>query len=281
MLRELLPEDVHERCSAGGTAHIAVTRLFPAQQQPATTAAASSPEQNGAPPLPQPLGRLVRSELVSSFESRDDLIAAVLTSSHIPWYLDGKATRTFRGGECLDGGLTQFIPAIPGTVAAAASSGSSSCGSESDGESGVQQTTRLVRVTCFPSRAVDAAVQRAARLLPESGGGAAAGRSAEAEAAVALERAAAAGGRGGDGSLLLNPAPRFADLSPDRYDSDWGVSMREAIAMAFEPAPEPTLLALLEKGREDARRWMAANDVGPVVAAATTGSAARGGGGGF
>ena len=54
------------------------------------------------------------------------------------------------------------------------------------------------------------------------------------------------------------PLPRFADLAPDRF-GDWGVTMREAVAMALEPAPEETLVALLEKGREDARAWLTAD----------------------
>ena len=54
-LRRLLPADIHERCS--GKAHVAVTTVFP-----------------------RPRGLLV-----SEFSSRDDLIAALLTSCHIPW----------------------------------------------------------------------------------------------------------------------------------------------------------------------------------------------------
>jgi len=54
-LRRLLPADIHERCS--GRAFVAVTTVFP-----------------------RPRGLLV-----SEFSSRDDLIAALLTSCHIPW----------------------------------------------------------------------------------------------------------------------------------------------------------------------------------------------------
>ena len=268
-LRELLPEDAHVRCSEGGTAHIAVTRLFPAA------------EGDGPPARPL-ASRLFRGELLSAFDSRDDLIGAVLTSSHIPWYLDGRPTRTFRGGECVDGGLTQFIPAIPGTSSAAASPWSSSSsstsstgsGSDSDREGGGgagPAATRLVRVTCFPSRGMDAAVSRASSLRARAGGGSGGGGAAAATAAAALESASAAEAAAGA------PPPRFADLSPDRF-GDWGVSMREAVAMALEPAPEATLRALLDKGREDARLWMAVEEAG--AGAASVGGIGGGGGGG-
>ena len=55
LMRRLLPADIHQRCS--GKAYVAVTTVFP-----------------------RPRGLLV-----SEFSSRDDLIAALLTSCHIPW----------------------------------------------------------------------------------------------------------------------------------------------------------------------------------------------------
>lgn len=55
-----------------------------------------------------------RSVLVSDFASRDDLIAALLTSCHIPFWMDGTAARAFRGAPHLDGGLTAFLPLPPG-----------------------------------------------------------------------------------------------------------------------------------------------------------------------
>lgn len=54
-LHTYLPEDAHEQCS--GKTHVAVTRLLP----------------------------YWRTQMVSHFESRDDLISALLTSCHIPW----------------------------------------------------------------------------------------------------------------------------------------------------------------------------------------------------
>jgi Patatin-like phospholipase len=95
-LKEYLPEDAHERCK--DKAYVAVTKALP----------------------------YVRPVLVSDFYSRDDLIQALMTSCHIPWYLDGASVTEFRGAAHLDGGLTNFIPVVPGTVG--------------------------IRVCCFPSK---------------------------------------------------------------------------------------------------------------------------------
>ena len=56
-LEQYLPPDAHERCS--GTTHVAVTRLLP----------------------------YWRTQMVSHFDSREDLMAALLTSCHIPWWV--------------------------------------------------------------------------------------------------------------------------------------------------------------------------------------------------
>lgn len=84
-LRDLLPTDAHERCN--GAAYVAVTRALP----------------------PGPVGP----ELVSQYRSRDDLIATLLTSCHVPWWFDGTLARPYRDGVYLDGGLTNFIPTPP------------------------------------------------------------------------------------------------------------------------------------------------------------------------
>ena len=95
-LEDHLPEDAHERCRE--KAYVAVTKALP----------------------------YIRPLLVSDFETRGDLIRALMTSCHIPWYLTGEAYTEFRGAAHLDGGLTNFIPVVPGTVG--------------------------IRVCCFPSR---------------------------------------------------------------------------------------------------------------------------------
>jgi predicted acylesterase/phospholipase RssA len=82
-LEELLPDDIHEKCR--DKAYVAVTRVFP---------------------RPTP-------ELISDFESKSDLIAALLTSCHIPWWFDKRVWTSFRGQASYDGGLTNFIPLPP------------------------------------------------------------------------------------------------------------------------------------------------------------------------
>jgi hypothetical protein len=64
--------------------------------------------------LPDPAGLLL-----SDFESRADLISALLTSCHIPLWMDGTLARTFRGEAHVDGGLTQFLPLPPACGGAA------------------------------------------------------------------------------------------------------------------------------------------------------------------
>eukprot|EP00882_Tetradesmus_deserticola_P013544 GHRQ01014380.1.p1 GENE.GHRQ01014380.1~~GHRQ01014380.1.p1 ORF type:complete len:384 (+),score=86.76 GHRQ01014380.1:169-1152(+) len=82
-LEQYLPPDAHELCS--GNTHVAVTRLMP----------------------------YWRTRMVSQFESREDLISALLTSCHIPWYFDGRWMTKFRGHYCVDGGVMAFIPSVP------------------------------------------------------------------------------------------------------------------------------------------------------------------------
>ena len=47
----------------------------------------------------------LRSVYVNEFESKDDLVQALLTSSHVPLYMNTRVTSTFRGQTCVDGGL--------------------------------------------------------------------------------------------------------------------------------------------------------------------------------
>lgn len=92
-LQEALPDDAHERCR--GRTFVAV----------------SSVESRGA------LGSLglgtPQGQLISEFSSRDDLVSALMTSCHIPLYMDGRMTSTFRGSMHVDGGVTNFIPLPP------------------------------------------------------------------------------------------------------------------------------------------------------------------------
>ncbi|KAL4025586.1 hypothetical protein IC575_013988 [Cucumis melo] len=80
VLDKFLPDDVHIRCN--GRVRVAVTQVF---WRP-------------------------RGLLVDQFDSKDDLIDAVFTSSFIPGYLAPRPVTVFRNRLCIDGGLTLFMP---------------------------------------------------------------------------------------------------------------------------------------------------------------------------
>lgn len=88
ILQNFLPDDIHERCS--GRVRVAVTQI-----------------------LWRPRGLLV-----DQFDSKEDLINAVVTSSFIPGYLAPRPATIFRNRLCIDGGLTLFMPptSAPETV---------------------------------------------------------------------------------------------------------------------------------------------------------------------
>lgn len=46
---------------------------------------------------------------VEDFTSKQDLIDACLASAHVPFFLDGRATCTYRGKQCIDGSLSDFL----------------------------------------------------------------------------------------------------------------------------------------------------------------------------
>jgi hypothetical protein len=70
------PPHCHLPPACSGHIHVAVTRLTPGLQP----------------------------TLVSQFEDREDLIQALLTSCHIPWYFDGSLVRRYRASAAFDGG---------------------------------------------------------------------------------------------------------------------------------------------------------------------------------
>ncbi|XP_062030086.1 uncharacterized protein LOC133745944 [Rosa rugosa] len=80
VLQKFLPEDSHIR--SNGRVRVAVTQL-----------------------LWRPRGLLV-----DQFDSKEDLINAVFTSSFIPGYLAPRPATMFRNRLCIDGGLTLFMP---------------------------------------------------------------------------------------------------------------------------------------------------------------------------
>lgn len=77
-LDELLPEDAAERCR--GRVRLVVTEV---------------------PSL--------RLRYLEDFESKEDLIDACMTTVHIPFFLDGNASRTYRGQPYIDGSLWDFL----------------------------------------------------------------------------------------------------------------------------------------------------------------------------
>ncbi|GBG61539.1 hypothetical protein CBR_g22336 [Chara braunii] len=79
-LVEFLPEDAHEKAS--GRIQVAVTQVF----------------------------RSPRSLLVDKFESKEDMIDALITSCFIPGYLAPRPVTIFRNRVCIDGGITAFMP---------------------------------------------------------------------------------------------------------------------------------------------------------------------------
>ncbi|KAK4424378.1 1-acylglycerol-3-phosphate O-acyltransferase PNPLA3 [Sesamum alatum] len=80
ILDKFLPDDAHIRSS--GRVRVAVTQI-----------------------LWRPRGLLV-----DQFDSKEDLINAVFTSSFIPGYLAPRPATMFRNRLCIDGGLTLFMP---------------------------------------------------------------------------------------------------------------------------------------------------------------------------
>jgi len=77
-LEKLLPEDAHERCN--GRVRLLVTKV---------------------PSLNQ--------KYVSHFTSREDLITACMASIHVPFFLNLKPLKSFRGGYYVDGTLHDFF----------------------------------------------------------------------------------------------------------------------------------------------------------------------------
>ncbi|XP_020178766.1 uncharacterized protein [Aegilops tauschii subsp. strangulata] len=80
VLEKFLPDDLHIRCN--GRIRVAITQL---SWRP-------------------------RGLLVDQFDSKEDVINAIITSSFIPGYLAPRPATLFRNRLCVDGGLTLFMP---------------------------------------------------------------------------------------------------------------------------------------------------------------------------
>ena len=94
-LREELPRDAHERCSRGNL-HVSITT--PKLLGPWN---AGTPDENRVGFNGGPVA--LDGELVSAFDTFDDLVGALLSSCHIPLYC-GWPTRAYRGKRRVDGG---------------------------------------------------------------------------------------------------------------------------------------------------------------------------------
>ncbi len=103
-LHDLLPDDAHERCK--DKIYVSITPLPNACMQPSSIYQAavavckllrpSCPAQVAVTRAwPRPMGYLV-----SQFESREDLIEALLTSCHIPWWYDSLSVDAYPSSSC-------------------------------------------------------------------------------------------------------------------------------------------------------------------------------------
>ncbi len=101
-LRTALPEDAHIRCT--GQTFVAVSSVESSPRKGLGMLGGLGNFGNFGTPTGQ---------LVSEFSDRDDLIEALMTSCHIPLWMDGRLTSSFRGSMHMDGGVTNFIPLPP------------------------------------------------------------------------------------------------------------------------------------------------------------------------
>ena len=86
-LQELLPENAAELCNA--RVYISVTHIQPSLFEP------------------------MKRNQISTFQSKEEVIDACMTSVHIPFFIDGNAVRDFRGDLCVDGSLLFFLQNVP------------------------------------------------------------------------------------------------------------------------------------------------------------------------
>jgi hypothetical protein len=196
----------------------------------------------------RPLPR-VRGELVSDFVDRDDLIQALMTSCHIPYYLDGAPTTRFRGGLALDGGLADFVPLPPGGAGVRVS------------PFPARQLSPIYRIGVAPDLhgaeewphdwramvgwAFEPADEATTQALIARGGAdarrwmTAAGLGAEAEAAAAAEAVAGAGEVGVARAAAARAADTGAQAARGRAPLEEVAARERARDAAGEPTPAP------------------------------------------
>jgi len=85
---EILPEDAPKRVE--GKLYISVLPIHPSNR--------------------------MTQRLHGDFDSREDLIEAVLTSSYIPFYLGPYPAKYYRDEWCIDGGIGNAVPPFPGSL---------------------------------------------------------------------------------------------------------------------------------------------------------------------
>ncbi|CAI7834511.1 unnamed protein product [Closterium sp. NIES-53] len=102
VLNRILPDDAHIKCSG---------RIRGEPPSPASSPFSKTRKQHSSVPvaITQVFGS-PRGWLVDAFESKEDLIDALITSSFVPGYLEPRATTSFRNRTCVDGGISHFIP---------------------------------------------------------------------------------------------------------------------------------------------------------------------------
>lgn len=62
-------------------------------------------EQSNVSMLITPVSNLRNPEKVQTYSSRNELIESIMATVHIPWFMDGNWTTTFRGRKYIDGAL--------------------------------------------------------------------------------------------------------------------------------------------------------------------------------
>ena len=106
-LTQGLPEDAHTK--ANGRISIAVTAVSNDESYfvPFLSCLPMSPKNIWREPM------LFGESADLHFTSKKDLIQGCLASSHIPFYMDGQFSKTWRNQSWVDGGMRDILPTVP------------------------------------------------------------------------------------------------------------------------------------------------------------------------
>ena len=283
-LEENLPKDAHEL--ARGRVHVAVTPLAAAEvaavaptrearissekllnslaeqaAAPKSSEASLLKRSNSSSSFLNPFALSPRALLVSDFTSREDLIEALLSSCHIPFWMTGKPTTRFRGGRAVDGGLLNFLPLPPP-------------GPERRRESNEEEdleSYHSIGVCCFPSAATIGARLGPGRLIAPD---------VFEQPLSALESAGSSSFSSPSSSSSSSSSSRQASTRRNRSCSASRIQARPPppppppllapnfptlLGWAFSPTSEENLLALAALGDADARAWASVELGGPLL----------------